>query len=68
MLSDCENVETGEVRIGGQEHFYFEPQSCIVIPTGQIVVIESLVGLGTLSIILYNFSILKYLQDYLLSR
>ncbi len=29
------NVISGEVKVGSQEHFYMEPQSCIVIPTGE---------------------------------
>ena len=36
LISDCEHTDSGELSIGGQAHFYFEPQSCIVVPTGQI--------------------------------
>jgi xanthine dehydrogenase/oxidase len=39
---DCENafktsphIISGEVRIGSQEHFYMEPQSCVAIPKGE---------------------------------
>ncbi|CAL8074582.1 unnamed protein product [Orchesella dallaii] len=42
VKGDCEavfdegnNVLTGEVKVGSQEHFYMEPQSCIVIPKGE---------------------------------
>ena len=34
VISNCEHTAAGELRVGGQEHFYFEPQSCIIIPTG----------------------------------
>lgn len=29
------NVLCGEVKIGSQEHFYMETQSCIVVPNGE---------------------------------
>lgn len=28
-------VSTGEVRLGGQEHFYMETQSMLVVPVGE---------------------------------
>ncbi len=28
----CAHVAEGEVRIGGQEHFYLEPQGTLVLP------------------------------------
>ncbi|CAG0901568.1 unnamed protein product, partial [Darwinula stevensoni] len=31
-LSQAPHVLEGQVRVGGQEHFYLEPQSCIVTP------------------------------------
>ena len=31
-LSQAPHVLEGLVRVGGQEHFYLEPQSCIVTP------------------------------------
>lgn len=31
-LSNSDHILEGEVRIGGQEHFYLEPQVCIAIP------------------------------------
>ena len=30
--SECERVIEGEARLGGQEHFYLEPQCSVVIP------------------------------------
>ncbi|KAI6654571.1 Xanthine dehydrogenase/oxidase [Oopsacas minuta] len=49
VISDCETVDHGEIRIGGQEHFYFEPNGCIVIPTedGGIEMISSTQALTT---------------------
>ena len=32
MLAGAKNVVEGEVRIGGQEHFYLEPCACVVTP------------------------------------
>lgn len=39
----CEVVVEGEVRVGGQEHFYLEPQGSIIIPgeNDEITVISS---------------------------
>ena len=34
-LSEAEHVLEGEVRVGGQEHFYLETQACLVIPKGE---------------------------------
>ena len=34
-LSESEHVLEGEVRVGGQEHFYLETQACLVIPKGE---------------------------------
>lgn len=31
-FSECSNVVEGEFTCGGQEHFYLEPQTCIVVP------------------------------------
>lgn len=31
-IAEGEKVIEGEVRIGGQEHFYLETHACIVIP------------------------------------
>lgn len=32
IISEAEHVLEGEVRTGGQNHFYLETQSCIIIP------------------------------------
>lgn len=29
---ECSNIVEGEFSCGGQEHFYLEPQTCIVVP------------------------------------
>ena len=29
---ECDHVLEGEARVGGQEHFYLEPNAAIVIP------------------------------------
>ncbi|XP_051979767.1 aldehyde oxidase 6 [Xyrauchen texanus] len=34
-LEEAEQVHEGEIRIGGQEHFYLETQSFLVIPVGE---------------------------------
>ena len=34
-LSEAEHVLEGEVRVGGQEHFYLETQACLVVPKGE---------------------------------
>ncbi|XP_065100704.1 aldehyde oxidase 3-like [Paramisgurnus dabryanus] len=34
-LEDAEQVYEGEIRIGGQEHFYLETQSFLVVPVGE---------------------------------
>ena len=34
-LSEAEHVLEGDVRVGGQEHFYMETQACLVIPKGE---------------------------------
>jgi xanthine dehydrogenase/oxidase len=34
-FSQSDHTIEGEVRVGGQEHFYFEPQTCICVPTGE---------------------------------
>ena len=34
-LSEAEHVLEGEVRVGGQDHFYLETQACLVIPKGE---------------------------------
>ena len=31
-LSSADHVIEGEMRLGGQEHFYLETQSCIAVP------------------------------------
>ena len=33
-FSVCDYTESGEVGMGGQEHFYFETQCCSAIPSG----------------------------------
>ena len=30
--AECERTVEGEARLGGQEHFYLEPNCCVVIP------------------------------------
>ncbi|CAH1102357.1 unnamed protein product [Psylliodes chrysocephalus] len=35
VFKEAKHVIEGECRIGGQEHFYFETQSCIVVPKGE---------------------------------
>ena len=37
---EAEHHLKGEVRIGGQEHFYMETCSCVCIPTGEKVEME----------------------------
>ena len=32
-LAGCEHVRAGDLRIGGQEHFYLEPHTCFAQPT-----------------------------------
>ena len=34
-LAEAEHVLEGESRVGGQEHFYLETQSCLVLPKGE---------------------------------
>ncbi|KAI7791254.1 aldehyde oxidase 6 [Triplophysa rosa] len=34
-LNEAEQVHEGEIRIGGQEHFYMETQSFLVVPVGE---------------------------------
>ncbi|XP_056303800.1 aldehyde oxidase 6 [Danio aesculapii] len=34
-LRDAEQVYEGEIRIGGQEHFYMETQSFLIVPVGE---------------------------------
>ena len=44
IMEKASNVIEGEVRVGGQEHFYMEPHSCIAVPSGEdgeIMVISS---------------------------
>lgn len=33
--SSCFMIFSGEIRIGGQEHFYMETQSMLVVPVGE---------------------------------
>ena len=40
-FSTAQHVVEGEMRIGGQEHFYFEPHSQLVIPQDQIFTVIS---------------------------
>ena len=42
-LKGCDHVVEGEVRIGGQEHFYLETNGCISVPLedGEIEVFSS---------------------------
>ena len=47
-LSEAEHVLEGEVRVGGQEHFYLETQACLVIPKGEqqeVEIVSSTQGL-----------------------
>ena len=39
----CDHVIEGEIKMGGQEHFYLEPQGSVVIPleNDEMVVISS---------------------------
>ena len=34
-VSDDKRTIVGEVLLGGQEHFYFEPHTALVIPSGE---------------------------------
>ncbi|XP_056445092.1 aldehyde oxidase 6 isoform X3 [Gadus chalcogrammus] len=34
-LETADHVHSGELRLGGQEHFYMEPQSVLVVPVGE---------------------------------
>jgi xanthine dehydrogenase/oxidase len=34
-MAAAEHVLEGEMEMGGQEHFYFEPQGCIAVPSGE---------------------------------
>lgn len=34
-MNEAPNVLEGEMRVGGQEHFYMETHSCIAIPKGE---------------------------------
>ena len=34
-LSDADHIVEGVVRLGGQEHYYLETQSCLVVPSGE---------------------------------
>ena len=40
---ECDHVIEGEVKMGGQEHFYLEPQGSVIIPleNDEMVVISS---------------------------
>jgi len=40
---ECDHVLEGEVKMGGQEHFYLEPQGSVIIPleNDEMVVIAS---------------------------
>ena len=31
-FSQCDHIVEGDVRCGGQEHFYLEPSACVVVP------------------------------------
>lgn len=35
VLESCEHVLADEIKLGGQIHFYLEPQSAIAIPKGE---------------------------------
>ena len=35
ILQEAENVVEGEMRVGGQEHFYLETHACIAVPKGE---------------------------------
>ena len=41
-LSEAEHVLEGEVRVGGQDHFYLETQACLVVPKGEQEEVEIL--------------------------
>nr|XP_026690657.1 xanthine dehydrogenase/oxidase-like [Ciona intestinalis] len=34
-MKTCDDVVEGEIRVAGQEHFYMEPQGCLVVPKGE---------------------------------
>ena len=40
---DCAHVIEGRVRVGGQEHFYLEPQGSVILPgeNDEFIVISS---------------------------
>lgn len=40
---ECDHIIEGEVKMGGQEHFYLEPQGSVIIPleNDEMVVISS---------------------------
>lgn len=35
VLKEAPHVVEGEMRVGGQEHFYLETHACIAIPKGE---------------------------------
>ena len=34
-MAGADHVLEGEMRVGGQEHFYLETQACLAVPTGE---------------------------------
>ena len=34
-MATAEHILEGQMRVGGQEHFYLETSTCLVVPTGE---------------------------------
>uniref|UniRef100_H2YV29 Xanthine dehydrogenase/oxidase n=1 Tax=Ciona savignyi TaxID=51511 RepID=H2YV29_CIOSA len=34
-MTSCDHILEGEINLAGQEHFYMEPQGCLVVPKGE---------------------------------
>ena len=52
-LGEAEHVLEGEVHVGGQDHFYLETQTCLVVPKGEdgeMEIISATHGLNNIQI------------------
>ena len=65
-FDECLTVFEGSIRTHGQEHFYMEPSSCVMRPSGEVGEIEVFMGFQFLSIlqVVLNFSVKISLRFY----
>jgi xanthine dehydrogenase molybdopterin-binding subunit B len=66
-LTKSEHVLKGEVHLGGQEHFYLESQSCLVVPSKEDNEIEVFCSAQAPSAIQVSINILHSIK-YLLFK